>query len=325
VPDSTTTSQTADQKPTASAPQVALPTARTGEEHLFVSQASAAAPVYAPQPSLSSPAAASWLYRAFHPYMAEWLTGACLALIWLLAVLAFITQWDAISSTGDYKDMSLDGVNEHHLLALIAAAGALGAMIHALTSFASYVGNGTFDARWALWYISRPAVGATLALCILPLLRAGFIDNSGAFSKSENATFTLVSLAILVGMFSKDATDKLADIFSTFLSSSRNQSRDGKLNSQPPVLESLTPATLAVGSSQLRILVSGQNFAESTRMMVNGTARKTSYNGPDQLVFWLNQTDVTAPGTLAISARSQDPTSSQESAPLSLTISSTAG
>lgn len=255
------------------------------------------------------------------PYRVEWLTGILLAIIWAFTISAFVHHWDMIYSTGVNNDMSLDGVDEAHLLALIASAGALGALVHALTSFASYIGNGSFSGRWALWYLSRPAIGATLALCVLPLIRAGLIGSVSEFSKTENATFTLVSLAILVGMFSKEATDKLADICSTLMSSQRDQKREGKLQLNVPTLSTLTPSAVAAGCTGQSIEVTGTDFTDETIILVDGHPRRTQIASTTQLTFWPNDDDLGSAGTLSVTARTATPSRTVESAPLSLVVS----
>lgn len=47
---------------------------------------------------------------------------------------------------------------------LILLLGALGAQIHAVQSFADFVGNGSFHTSWAFWHLKRPLIGALVAL-----------------------------------------------------------------------------------------------------------------------------------------------------------------
>jgi hypothetical protein len=76
---------------------------------------------------------------------------------------------------------------ETRFLLLVMVAGALGSYIHLATSFADYLGNRQFVKSWGWWYILRPFIGMS--------------------------PYGIAAIAGLAGLFSKQATDKLREVF----------------------------------------------------------------------------------------------------------------
>jgi hypothetical protein len=99
------------------------------------------------------------------------------------------------------------------LLMLVVIVGALGSLIHAATSFAEYAGTRRFYSSWIVWYLVRPVVGASLALLLYFAIRGGFF--SGSSQTSSVDPYGMAALAGLAGLFSKQATDKLREVFET--------------------------------------------------------------------------------------------------------------
>jgi hypothetical protein len=97
--------------------------------------------------------------------------------------------------------------NELCLLAVVVFAGALGGQIHALRSFASYVGNRKLKVSWLVRYFLTPFVAASLALVFYFVIRAGFFtENTSAQNMN---VYGFAGLAGLVGLFSTMAVSKL--------------------------------------------------------------------------------------------------------------------
>lgn len=102
--------------------------------------------------------------------------------------------------------------NELRFLWLVAVSAALGSGVHVATSFASYVGNQKFSRSWLWWYILRPGVGVSMALIFYFVIRGGLLTTS---STGDVSPFGVTALGGLVGMFSKQAADKLQETFDT--------------------------------------------------------------------------------------------------------------
>ena len=105
-----------------------------------------------------------------------------------------------------------------NLLLLVAAMGAIGALIHVTTSFADYVGNRQLVWSWLWCLLLRIPIGVALALVFYMLIRGGLIIPNGSTEQQINP-YGIAGLSALVGMFAKQATDKLADVFDNLFSS----------------------------------------------------------------------------------------------------------
>jgi hypothetical protein len=119
-----------------------------------------------------------------------------------------------------------------NLLLLVATMGALGALIHVTSSFADYVGNRQLVLSWVWWLLLRIPIGVALALVFYMLIRGGLIIPNGSTEPQINP-YGIAGLAALVGMFAKQATDKLADIFDNLFRSDKGKARSDPLASGP--------------------------------------------------------------------------------------------
>ena len=115
-----------------------------------------------------------------------------------------------------------------NLLLLVAAMGALGALIHVTSSFADYVGNRQLVLSWVWWLLLRVPIGVALALVFYMLIRGGLIIPNGSTEPQINP-YGIAGLAALIGMFAKQATDKLADIFDNLFRSDKDKARSDPL------------------------------------------------------------------------------------------------
>ena len=97
---------------------------------------------------------------------------------------------------------------------LVMLAGALGSYVHTTTSFVTYVGNKSLVDSWTWWYLLRPFIGMALALIFYFTVRGGFLFFTTTGNEAKDISpFSIASLSGLVGMFSKQATDKLKEVF----------------------------------------------------------------------------------------------------------------
>jgi len=116
---------------------------------------------------------------------------------------------------------------EVRFLLITVLAGALGSYIHAATSFVDYLGNRKFVNSWTWWYLLRPFIGIALALLIYFAARGGLISAStGADGLSP---YGVAAIAGMAGLFSKQATDKLREVFETLFKTDHPPERSDKL------------------------------------------------------------------------------------------------
>jgi hypothetical protein len=109
------------------------------------------------------------------------------------------------------------GPKEESVLAMVMFLGALGGLIHLISSVCLFVGNRQFLRSWTPYYLLMPLEGAALAVACYLLLRVGVL-NPGNASGNATSSLNLIGIygfAILTGIFSKQALQMLADVFST--------------------------------------------------------------------------------------------------------------
>jgi hypothetical protein len=116
--------------------------------------------------------------------------------------------------------------DDARLILIVLFTGALGSCVHAATSFASFVGNRRLVLSWAWWYLLRPFIGAALALIFYFVLRGGLLAT--AASASDMSPFGIAAMAGLAGMFSKQATDKLREVFDNLFRTAEGQGDDAR-------------------------------------------------------------------------------------------------
>ena len=102
---------------------------------------------------------------------------------------------------------------ETSYLLLAAVSGALGSHIHLASSFAEYAGRRALHASWFWWYLLRPVVGSSLALIVYFVVRAGLVTGSTDQAVEAINPHGVAALAALSGLFSKQASEKLRDVF----------------------------------------------------------------------------------------------------------------
>ena len=102
------------------------------------------------------------------------------------------------------------------MILIVALAGALGALVHALRSFYWYVGHRMMVWSWLSMYILLPFVGTTLGLLFYLVIRGGFFSTSA--ESDVTSPFGFAALAGLVGLFSEQAILKLKQVAEILLS-----------------------------------------------------------------------------------------------------------
>jgi hypothetical protein len=105
--------------------------------------------------------------------------------------------------------------DEARLIFIVAMAGALGSLVHALRSLYWYVGNRELVWSWLTMYVLLPFVGSTLGLVFYFVIRGGFFSPTATIE--QTSPFGFVALSGLVGMFSEQAVLKLKEVAETLL------------------------------------------------------------------------------------------------------------
>jgi len=104
--------------------------------------------------------------------------GAYFIILSVLLLYVVIKIWLTSDTAGSpivlfgFIELCVEG--EVRLIVIAAVFGALGSLTHAMTSFATYVGNRRFMTSWTWWFILRPFIGMSLALIFYFVVRGGF-------------------------------------------------------------------------------------------------------------------------------------------------------
>ena len=152
------------------------------------------------------------------------LTAAYLILFSVLLLYQLVWLWPPATPTGSSALTSSPAAfllwafpisDEARLLLIVAVAGALGALVHALRSFYWYVGNRQLVVSWLVRYLLLPFVGAALGLVFYLVIRAGFFSPEA--TSQQASPYGFAALAGLVGMFSEQAVLKLKELAENLL------------------------------------------------------------------------------------------------------------
>jgi len=153
----------------------------------------------------------------------------------LLLMAVLFVLWPERTSKGDLAwvpltleigDWKRPVGDDARLILVVLCTGALGSYVHAATSFASYVGNNRLVLTWAWWYVLRPFIGMALALIFYFVVRGGLLSTGAA--SNELSVFGVAAVAGLVGMFSKQATDKLRELFDNLFRTEQGKGDDAR-------------------------------------------------------------------------------------------------
>lgn len=125
---------------------------------------------------------------------------------------------------------------EIQLLLIVTLAGALGSMVHALRSLYWYVGHRKLMWSWALKYILLPFVGATMGLVFYVIVRSGFFSPQATVNK-DISPYGFAALAIMAGLFSEQAVEKLRQVATTLLAEAPKGENHVESTEQQPEAE----------------------------------------------------------------------------------------
>jgi len=198
---------------------------------------------------------------------------------------------------------------DERLLLLVIIAGMLGAFVHGATSLADYLGNNAFNRNWTWFYLLRPAIGMSLALVFYFAIRGGFLSTTGG-AKDINP-YGIAALAGMVGMFSKQATDKLSEIFGTLFRSAPGEGdakRGDPLKGATGAAFQLDPPTAVAGGPAFTLTVTGTGFVNGATINVNDQLQPTTFESATKLSAQISKETIANAGTLKITVANPDTT-----------------
>jgi hypothetical protein len=121
---------------------------------------------------------------------------------------------------------ALFGSPDFDMMVLMIAFGILGGTIKCFASLVQYVGTGKFVINWAIYYLLYPLIGGLMAIAFFLVLRGGMVKD---LSVDTTNIFAVCAVAMIIGMFSDEATKKLAKIATALFTDNtgNNAAEDG--------------------------------------------------------------------------------------------------
>ncbi|HEU4560863.1 MAG TPA: hypothetical protein VFS20_23630 [Longimicrobium sp.] len=185
---------------------------------------------------------------------------------------------------------------EQVLILAVIAAGALGGCVHVASSFSDYVGNARYKASWEWWYLLRPFVGSALAMVFYFLIRANLFSFNAQATPEPPSFFAAAGLGFLVGMFSKQASDKLDDLFDTLFKTDKDAQRRDGLEEKVPEPSKVTPDRVAAGTASLDVVIAGSNL-KGAKLQVNGADHTVTSVDDAEIKFTFTTDELATPTT----------------------------
>lgn len=186
---------------------------------------------------------------------------------------------------------------EVRLLMIVLVSGALGSAVSAARTYANFHGLGRYEPSWTWWYLMKVPIGMGLALFLYMVVRGGLfsasLSDSGAVMDTANP-FGFAALGALAGMFAKEASDKLEEIFKAVFRTAE----------KPPVarpkIDKLDPAAKKVRDPDLTLKVIGSGFDDKSTVKVGDKKRDSVFKNAGLLVVTLSPEDLERPGKLPV-------------------------
>jgi hypothetical protein len=253
------------------------------------------------------------------------LLGLLLVLLGAALVYGLVATWPAVDAatadTPGSKKVSLFGLSytaspSTALILLVVFASAIGSYVHAATSFTDYVGNRRLAVSWAWWYVLRVFVGVALALLFYFAVRGGFF---GADTPNDVINpYGIGALAGLVGLFSKQATDKLRELFDTLFRVAPGYGDDARGDSianPAPIIAGIDPPLVPVGPDAVQVTLAGEGFIPESVVRISRPQddpavyleRDTQYISPTELAITLPAEDVAVEAALDVTVMNPSP------------------
>ena len=238
------------------------------------------------------------------------LLGISLIILALLLAYLFLRLWPSGLSPDTKGDlpqeicllassMCFTVPMDVRLIMMVMVAGGLGSFIHTATSFGDFVGNEKLTSNWIWWYILKPFIGMVLAAIIYLVIRGGFL--SGGSEAGRINVYGIAALAGMAGMFSKQATDKLSEVFDTLFKTAAgggDSKRKDNLDNPIPVLTRIDPSSIEPTSQNMIVVLKGSGFVSSSVARINGGNRDTEFKDSTRLAAKLLTDDVAQEGQL---------------------------
>lgn len=150
------------------------------------------------------------------------------------------------------------------VLLLVLTTGAIGALVHAATSFSKHHAKRTFDVSYHWWYLLRVLVGAGLSAIFYVVIRGGLLSIT-ADDTAPNV-YGIAAVAALAGLFSYPAMKRLEATFQR-IGDPSSPSR------QKPKILAVTPTPVTAGTAAVMVGITGKYFGDHPALEIAGVVR----------------------------------------------------
>jgi hypothetical protein len=183
---------------------------------LWATLGEAPRPAAGAPPPVASPAATRARFAFPHPVTVAagaWLVLATLVSLALLILVMVMPPWLA-ARLGDLGRNSLEDV----LVTMFA--GGIGGSVSAILAYLRHAAEaGDFEREYLPWYFARPLLGLLLGLITFFLVKGGLLMTLPRTEGADFNNYGLAAIGSLVGLFSKNAVEKLREVFDVVFAS----------------------------------------------------------------------------------------------------------
>ena len=245
------------------------------------------------------------------------LIGVALGVLLLDGVLACLpagTRSTSVGARSQHVALIFGAVHltlqpEAILLLLVIFASALGSFIHVATSFSTHVGRGELEPGWTSWYALRLLIGPALAIVFYFVVRAGFFN--GDATTSSVSSYGIAAIAGIVGLFSRQATEKLRELFDTLFRTDTKEDEEAA-----PVVRAVDAHPSDSDPSFVEVVLTGEGFVRQTQVRL-GTRRVTpAWVGPNALCARVKKDLLNVEGNGLLSVVAENPAPGATSTPV---------
>jgi hypothetical protein len=262
---------------------------------------------------MSDPAKHEPVVDPASPAMIWWM-GFFSSLIAVILFYLLITTWPVLEDGRKaFRPVNIFGWSHYwspdrQMIFTVMIAGAIGGLTHTMKSFGDYVGNRELSKNWVWFLILRLPIGTAIALFFYCVIRGGILlptiqgqpplEHPGETVLQINP-FAMAAFGALAGMFSRQATDKLAAVFDSLFSMKSPIERDDRLGEKKPidqpVISSVEPARPTQATPSLTI--NGRAFQPGCTVTVNDASRQPTAVSDNKIIIPLIAADVATTGS----------------------------
>lgn len=193
-------------------------------------------------------------------------------------------------------------VSGRNLAILALAMGALGACLHGVTSLVYHLSAKDFGAEWTAWYLHRPLVGGALALIFYLIIAGGLMPQ---VDMSTGGVCATIGLAGLIGLFSRQALDKLGEIFDVIFSP--RQSDEARGAPAAPQIDTFDPPTIPPDGDETTLTIQGSGFIQGAVVKISDKELTATCKSDRELTVVISKEQLAQPGPLALIVANPDP------------------